>query len=935
MNTMSISTMTRSLKSLVIALFAAATVLVAFGARPAKAAQTGALEGYVVDDSGLPIQGARVILTSPQMIGGAKTAVTDAEGKFRYSQLAPGKYTVEISHRDFTGFKEEDIEVGIGAQVIKDYLLEPAAKVDEGEQPVIKVTAAAPMVDTTKVSEGISIRPEFTDRTATSRTYQGVALFTPGVVDGATAPGNASIHGGTPFSNVYLLDGLNITDPSTQTFSTNFNFDAIGELQILTGGLDAEYGSTLGGIQNIVTKSGGDDFTLDGSVYWSPKELILTDPNETIDSNSVDANLTVGGPIIKKKLWFLASGQYTDSTFQSQLPSGQSPIFPGVDTIPPERFNAFFGLGKLTWAVLPWEKLSLLMQGDPTWITNEKQSFTSHPDAESQRFQGGVKIVGTSETTLSESLFWKTQLGYGADRIHVFPMSNNFEKPGHINESTGTETINDTSGIIDTRRYRLILSSNLTYFLDNFVGDHEFKVGVEGTLAWNEDINDFPGNPEDCQAGGRKFPSCIFLDSGISRAGSTIDGKGDPFQIQVFDGPLDKTVSSNLLTAYVQDIWRPFRSLTIRPGLRFDSSRGYNDVSDGGQEVFSFNSLQPRFGVAWDPFGDGKTEVRGGYFMYNETGLLLVPQFVGRSQASTTFEFNPVTEQYNKKVAESGGDSAVIFKPGMKAPVMHELIFGVQRELWEDSVVSLDVTYRRRQNMFEDDESNIIWNAQGDDAVGFQNGEPRFIFSVGTPDGAMGQYIGLDVRFEKRLSDNWQALFTYTLSRDEGTTEDLVTYTFDNPRQAPFEYGFLLNDVRHNAKLTMSYDLPYGFIIGGTASYQSGRPDSKFFLNKFYGGFFDRRAPKGFDPKNVDDPTDDVELRLPDTFQVDARVAWRLKELTTQDIWLIADVFNVFDSRPTIAIEDRDLPPGSPTQFGQAIARGSPLTAQLAVRYLF
>ena len=111
--------------------------------------------------------------------------------------------------------------------------------------------------------------------------------------------------------------------------------------------------------------------------------------------------------------------------------------------------------------------------------------------------------------------------------------------------------------------------------------------------------------------------------------------------------------------------------------------------------------------------------------------------------------------------------------------------------------------------------------------------------------------------FEKRLSDNWQALITYTLSTLEGTVENLVTYTFDNPRQAPFEYGYLADDVRHKARATLSYDLPYGFQIRGTAIYQSGRPESKFFLNGFYGDFLDRRAPRGYDPKNVDDPTDE------------------------------------------------------------------------------
>lgn len=899
-------------------------------ALPAQAAQTGELQGYVVDDSGLPITGARVILSSPQMIGGEKVQVTDADGRFRFSELDPGVYTVVISHPTFRGFTEEGIEVGIDAKVIRDYLLEPAGTVEEGED-VIRVVATAPMVDTTRTSQGISIRPEFTDRTATSRTYQGIALFTPGVVGGATAPGNPSIHGGTPFSNVYLLDGLNITDPVTQTFSTNFNFDAIGELQVLTGALDAEYGGMTGGLMNIVTKSGGDEFELDGSVYWAPKELQLTDPGEVIDSNALDVNLSIGGPVIKKKLWFFVSGQYVDNIAATQMPAGTPPIFPGVDEIPPYRFNAFFGLGKLKWQVLPWQKLSILMQGDPTWITNEQQDPSTHPDAERQRFQGGVKIVGTSETTLSESLFWKTSVGYGSDRLHLFPMSNDFETPGRVNAGTGTATVNDTL-ITDDRRYRLHLNSSLTYFIDGLMGDHELKAGMESALTWNDTNDTVPGNPDACFGG----HGCVFTDNGIVQAGSSIDGVGDPYQVTIYGEPLEKTVTSNQISLYVQDTWRPFRSITLRPGLRFDSTRGYQDEEDGGAEIFNFNTLSPRLGAAWDPFGDGKTAIRGGYHVYHETGLLAAPSFVGRSQSSTTYAFNPATEQYDVLVGRQGGDSAVLYKDGMVAPIEHELTFGVQRELFEDAAAAVDFTYRRRQNMFEDDESNIIWNKDGSDAVGFRNGEPQYYYSLGTPDEAMGQYIGVDFYVEKRLSDNWQTLITYTLSQLEGTVENLITESFDNPRQAPYEYGYLADDVRHKARVTLSYDFPYGFQVGGTAIYQSGRPYSKLFMNNFYGGFSDRRAPRGYDPKNVDDPTDDVELRTPDVFFTNVRLSWRLKELTTQDIWLIADVFNLFNTRPVTSIENRNITdPNAPTQFGDALGRGDPLSASLAVRYMF
>lgn len=919
-----------SLFTMVPKIATGAFVVSALFAIEARAAQTGELGGYAIDEAGEPIAGVRVILQSPQMIGGVKETVTDNDGQFRFPNLDPGSYTVTLTSSDYRGFEEKDIYVGIDAKVDREYLLEKPTDPTDATQ-VIKVTATRPMVDTTKISRGSSITPELTDRTATSRDYQGVALLTAGTVDGTEAPGNPSIHGGTAQSNVYLLDGLNITDPVTQTFSTNFNFDAIGELEVITSGMDAEYGSTTGGVMNIVTKSGGDDFSLDGSVYWAPKELQLLDEGEVNDSNTVNANLSVGGPIIRKKLWFFLSGQYVDNASQAVVTG--SPF--GADfKLPPRTFNAFYGLGKLKWQVVPWQKLTLVIQGDPTWITNDTQSSSTHPDAEQQRYQGGSKIVASSETTLTDNLFWKTQVGYGADQLYVFPMScdGNFEdcalnsKPGHTNQATGTSTINDTT-LVDDRRYRLMASTALSYFLDGFLGDHEFKAGLEGTVTWNTTNEWKPGKQ-------------TFADNGVNFAGSTVDGIGDPFQRTDYLEPLEKVVSANLISLYVQDTWRPLKTVTVRPGLRFDSSRGYNDPADGavkGQSdtIFSFNSLSPRLGAAWDPFGDSKTVLRGGYFYYNETGLLTVPSFVGRSLSSKTFQFNPATEKYDIFIREEGGDNAVIFKNNMVPPSMHEVIFGVQREIVDNASLAVDFTYRRMQNLFEDDESNVIWNERGDQAVGFRNGEPRFIFSVGTPAESMRQYMGVDFVFEKRLSDNWQGLITYTLSKLEGTSERYVSYTFDNPTQRPFEYGYLEDDVRHRLQATLSYDLPLGFQVGGTGVFQSGRPLTKLFLNNFYGDFLDKRAPAGFDPKDVANPDDDVEFRTPDVFFLDARAAWTLKELTTQDIWLILDVFNVLNSRPPSDFETRDLPDSADTKFGDPQGRGEPLNAQVAIRYQF
>jgi hypothetical protein len=135
---------------------ACAALAVVLTPSSAHAAQTGELQGYVVDESGLPIPNVRVVLTSPQMIGGERAVSTTEDGEFRFAQLEPGVYSVLLSHPQYRGFNETGVQVGIDAIVARDYLLEAAGVAGIDESDTIKVVASAPIVDVTRVSQGTS-----------------------------------------------------------------------------------------------------------------------------------------------------------------------------------------------------------------------------------------------------------------------------------------------------------------------------------------------------------------------------------------------------------------------------------------------------------------------------------------------------------------------------------------------------------------------------------------------------------------------------------------------------------------------------------------------------------------------------------------------------------------------------------------------------------
>ena len=906
--------MTRLIRNTIVL---APVALLLWTATAQATTQTGQMAGYVSDPTGLPVPDAVVTLTGANMMG-KRSAVSNEDGEFRFLHLPPGLYTVACEHELYKKQTQEGIEVGVGRTTTVDLVLEPPVA-EEAEAYIVE--GAVPAIDVEQTTLGGSISDSFSETVPTSRDYQGITALVPGVV----GSGNVNVLGSWSYGNMFLLDGINITDPVTNTFSNNFNFDAIQEVEVLTGGRDAEYGNAMGGVINVVTKSGGNDFTADASLYYSSAYLQVRDKGEEeLNNQMLQANVNVGGPIIKDELWFYFSGEVPWAT--SQLPPSVqlSDIFPDQDGAlhPARDFRAFYGLGKLTWQPLSWQQFKLLVQGDPTTIYNEDQSYYVHPDAETQRYQGGVLAALQSETFLTPEVFWKTSLGYKHSRLHLFPMSEDFDTPSRYNSATNATTMNSSTWQ-DDNRYRMQLHSSVSYVLDDLLGEHQLKAGIDAQYTWEDFFVDFPG-------GG------VYNDDGLDPANpESAWTTGLPYQYTRMVENEDTTITGDTEGLFIQDAWKPFRTLTIRPGLRFDSSR-LRDWE--GNIVVHTNTLSPRFNVAWDPFDDRRTQLRFGYNQYVDTGFLYFSGFVGKSSLTRTYEYNPITGEYDDFVRESGGVAGAEAKPYMQEafdqqrPRAHELIFGAGRELVPDLSLSLDFIYRYYENQWEDDESNAIWNELGTDVIGWRNGEQRFIWSLGALEEAFTRYYGFIIEMNKRFSDNWEMQASYTWSWTEGTAAGLVTSHFDNPQWRDAEFGFSPQDVRHVLKIYASYRLPYGFVLGGNVGYNSGFPYRRIYYHDYYQDYYGYRAPNGYD---ITDDGELVEVRTPERFYVSARVVWQLKELTGQRLDLMLDIFNLLNSRPPGGFESRDVPMDEDPRFGDPTTRGGPLNVQLGIRYRY
>src|SRR5689334_1897129 len=260
------------------AVFAVLLSLAALGFAQAGAESSvkGSLSGVVLDPSEAVVSGAKVTISGPT---GEKSMQTDPEGRFLFQVLTPGFYSVKIEK---DGFKATDVKQ---AEVVTGRTSSMSVKLELGaSSTVVEVSGAAVTVDTTSTASDSNLTDTFYQSIPVGRGVTGLFYAAPGVASGGgTGTANPSIAGGTGLENNYVADGVSITDGGFGgigvysrmygSLSTGINLSFVKEVQVKTGGFEAQYGKSTGGIVQIVTKSGSNH--LHGAVggFFGPQQL--------------------------------------------------------------------------------------------------------------------------------------------------------------------------------------------------------------------------------------------------------------------------------------------------------------------------------------------------------------------------------------------------------------------------------------------------------------------------------------------------------------------------------------------------------------------------------------------------------------------------------------------------------------------------------------
>jgi outer membrane receptor protein involved in Fe transport len=405
------------------------------GSALGQTATTGSIEGTVTDSQGASVPGVAVKVTSPNLIS-AQTATTDSSGRYKVLNLPPGRYAISVeADKGFAKFEKNDVEVNLSRTTSVEVQLQPA-----GAQATVTVTdTAGAAVDVSGTTTGSNVSSDQFSNFPTQRTVQGLYTIAPtvtrsGLRDATGRDRDPSVSGASGPENNYILDGVNTTDPAFGGSGANLPFEFVQEVEIKTGAYGPEYGRSTGGIFNVITKSGGNQFHGDIFGYGTTKGLVRDVKNFPFTGSAAtgfseaDIGGDIGGPIVKDKLWFFGafnpqkrSNYYLTQTFHT-------PVSNDV-TIP-------FYAGKVTWAVNSKNTFTASTFGDFTKIDgflavaalNNVNGFGDDITAfEGRQETGGHNYAFRLNSTITNNFIAEISGGLHFQRANIIPRA--IDKP--------------------------------------------------------------------------------------------------------------------------------------------------------------------------------------------------------------------------------------------------------------------------------------------------------------------------------------------------------------------------------------------------------------------------------------------------------------------------------------------------------------------------
>ncbi len=905
----------------------------------AQIIQTGTLSGTVQEKDKSTLPGVTVTITSPALIAPQMSMVAGERGFFRFPALPPGTYKVSFELTGFQTLVREGIRISVGESMTLNVDLEMSTLSES-----VIVTGQSPTVDIQKTTMTASYPKEFLTAVPTQRQLL-VSFFSvvPGVV-------SETYHGAATSDNAFMIDGVNISDPLTGGLLVSYGFDIMEELSVDTGALRAEYGNVRGAVVNAITKSGGNEFHAQAAYYFRNKDLQSDNTEGTPFAGQFvglkkefDWNLNVGGPIVKNKVWLFANmSYYSLDQYIDGFPWDQSQALP-VDNW------RYYPYGKLSWQMSEKDKLVFSYNHQNIRRTNRDASRYRNPDT--TYFQNNPTNTFNLQYTrfFSGDFFMNAKFAVVTHELGFTPKNDLIgiydQVTGFYSQSYGNTSI--------TKRPKLQFNLDGTYFVDDVMGQHEFKAGIEAWYGWDSAQNIYNVDPR------YGLSNLIYLSSGVPQY---IYNRTD----------FTREDRNIMIGGFIQDSWRPTSRLTLNLGVRYDHQVGiipaqgqnrqpvvYNGVTYDPRVQDSFTALtwdtvSPRLGAAYALTSDNKTVLKASFGRYYSSAIS--NWFVGINPNGAITWRQALNPDWTLKggMYSFSASSASSINPDLKVPYVDEITVGIERELFKDARLSLRYIKKWDRNQIDDVDKNVV------DMTAFENGElvwtnftpysvidpyngqnvtfydvtntsiPTSMYITNAP-GDKRDYDALEATFTKRFSHRWQMTASYVFARARnliGLSSMGSTSLYNNPNVMINAYGRDPLVPPQQLKIQGTYAGPWGINISGYFYSYDGYPYTRQIRSSDLG----LSLKQGTVTINAEEKGDsqlprqtNLDLRLEKTFGLPGKYG-RLS--------IMVDMFNVFNANMATGIEVRSSAPALFT-YGKMTSIMSPRIIRIGARYEF
>lgn len=407
----------------------------------AQTTTTGSIEGTVVDVNGAAIPGVSVTVQGPNLIRN-QSATTNDEGYFNIPQVPPGRYTLTVeAAKGFARFEEANVEVNLTRVSTLAVTLRPA-----GATETVEVTASSgAAVDVSTNTTGTNVSTEQFSNFPTQRTVQSLYTIAPtvtrsGLRDASGRDRDPSVAGSSGPENNYILDGVGVSDPAFGGSGANLPFEFVQEVQVLTGAYGADIGKSTGGVFNVITKSGSNEFRGDVFAYFTAKSFVREVKSSAIPFtgaaangfSEVDAGADVGGPIVKDKLWFFGA-------FNPQFRKNYSLTQTFLQEVNNEVKTPFYA-GKITYGPSINHTINISTFGDFT----KQEGFLfggAGFGADLRSYRGEIQTGGSNYAARLNSTFSPSFIGEFSGGLH-------FQRANTIPEASDQTLVTDRFAVL-------------------------------------------------------------------------------------------------------------------------------------------------------------------------------------------------------------------------------------------------------------------------------------------------------------------------------------------------------------------------------------------------------------------------------------------------------------------------------------------------------